>query len=65
MSRLIAAETPTKLLTTEFGRVVHRDPLWARALLIGTASLFVVVLVLVPLVYVFVEALSKIGRAHV
>ncbi len=59
MSRLIAAETPTKLLTTEFGRVVHRDPLWARALLIGTASLFVVVLVLVPLVYVFVEALSK------
>ena len=59
MSRLIAAETPTKLLTTEFGRVVHRDPLWARALLIGTASLFVVVLVLVPLVYVFVESLSK------
>ncbi len=59
MSQLISAETPTKLLTTEFGRVVHRDPLWARVLLIGTASLFVVVLVLVPLVYVFVEALSK------
>ena len=59
MSQLIAAETPTKLFTAEFGRVVHRDSWWARVLLIGTAGLFVVLLVLVPVVFVFVEALSK------
>ncbi len=59
MSQVLFAETPTKLLTQEFGRVVHRDPLWARILLIGTASLFVVLLVLVPVAFVFLEALSK------
>ena len=59
MSQAVFAETPTKLLTQEFGRVVHRDPLWARVLLIGTAGLFVVLLVLVPIIFVFMEALSK------
>lgn len=59
MNQLISADAPTKLLTAEFGRVVHRDSLLARSLLIGTAVLFVVALVLVPVLFVFVEALSK------
>ena len=59
MSQAVFSETPTKLLTQEFGRVVHRDPLWARVLLIGTAGIFVVLLVLVPIIFVFMEALSK------
>lgn len=59
MSQVLLAETPTKLLTQEFGRVVHRDPLWARVLLIGVAAVFVVFLVLIPVVFVFAEALSK------
>src|SRR5262245_13768117 len=59
MSQVLLAETPTKLLTEEFGRVVHRDPLWARVLLIGVAGLFVVFLVLIPVAFVFAEALSK------
>ena len=59
MNHVISAETPTKLLTAEFGRVVHRDSLWVRSLLIGTAVLFVVLLVLLPIVFVFAEALSK------
>ncbi|HZS28438.1 MAG TPA: sulfate ABC transporter permease subunit CysW [Candidatus Angelobacter sp.] len=59
MSQVVFSETPTKLLTQEFGRVVHRDPLWARILLIGTAGIFVVFLVLVPIIFVFMEALSK------
>jgi sulfate transport system permease protein len=59
MSQVVLAETPTKLLTQEFGRVVHRDPLWARTLLIGLAAVFVVFLVLIPVTFVFVEALSK------
>jgi len=59
MSQLLSADAPTKLLAAEFGRVVHRDSLLARALLIGTAVLFVVVLVLVPIVFVLAEALSK------
>ena len=59
MSQAVLSETPTKLLTREFGRVVHRDPLWARVLLIGTAGLFVVLLILVPVIFVFAEALSK------
>src|SRR5215471_7793815 len=59
MSQVILAETPTKLLTQEFGRVVHRDPLWARVLLIGLAAVFVTFLVLIPVIFVFVEALSK------
>jgi sulfate transport system permease protein len=59
MSQVLLAETPTKLLTQEFGRVVHRDPLWARILLIGVAAVFVVFLVLIPVIFVFVEALSK------
>ena len=40
------------------------DPLWVRWLLIGSALLFVGLFLIVPLVSVFVEALSKGWRAY-
>ena len=40
------------------GVSVNADPLWLRILLIGTAVLITVVLIFVPLVYVFVQAFS-------
>ena len=40
------------------GVSVNADPFWLRILLIGTAVLITVVLIFVPLVYVFVQAFS-------
>ena len=40
-------------------RVATRDPRWVRALLIGTALLFLGLFLVLPLVTVFVQALSK------
>ena len=59
MEQVLSVDIPNKVLTTQFGRVVHRDPLWVRAGLIGTALAFLFVLVFLPLVVVFVQAMAK------
>lgn len=59
MEQVLSVDIPNKVLTAQFGRVVHRDPLWVRAGLIGTALGFLFVLVFLPLVVVFAQALAK------
>ncbi len=41
------------------GRMVANEPLWLRLLLISTACSVIVVLIIVPLVYVFVQAFAS------
>src|SRR5579883_1455723 len=50
---------PQKLLVAKYGRVAQRDPAWVRRILIGIVFVYLTVLVGLPLILVFVEALSK------
>lgn len=59
MEQILSVDVPNRVLTAQFGRVVHRDPFWVRAGLMGTALAFLFVLVFLPLVMVFVQALAK------
>jgi sulfate transport system permease protein len=59
MEQVLSVDIPNKVLTAQFGRVVHRDPLWVRVGLIGTALAFLFVLVFLPLVVVFAQAMAK------
>lgn len=49
--------------TRHAGKMVANEPLWLRAILILLASLTAVVLIIVPLVYVFVQAFANGPRA--
>lgn len=53
------------LLGRRAGRIVATEPWWVRALLIGAALAVAALVIIVPLVYVFVQALGDGIRAYV